>query len=332
MSMDAGFFPDAARAAEMDRRMRAGLADSLEYLAETLAAQLGANRSGLDALVCRMRAGAVYPASTFGLYYEAASALIDGDHDAALTLFDELAREQPRPSDALRIVTLEESGTAANAERYRRLMDNDAQTRFGFIQPAPEVARKAHALALSSLARLERAVPALAHEFRALVRDLIFVAGLPGADYQFAGGSSYMLWGALFLNAEHHADEIAMIEAMAHESAHSLLFGFSYDEALVRNADDELFPSPLRVDPRPMDGIYHATYVSARMHWALSQLLESGDLIPAETEFAREARDADLRSFFDGHEVVRAHGELTATGQALMDQALAYMQSVRATA
>lgn len=332
MSLSPAFFPDAARAAAMDRRMRAGLADSLEYLAGTLAAQLGADRSGLDALVREMRAGAVFPGSTFGLYYEAASALIDGDHDSALALFEELAQERPRPASDLRIVTLEESGTAANAERYRRLMDNDAQTRFGFIQPAPEVARKAHALALSSLARLERAVPALAREFRALVRDLIFVAGLPGSDYQFAGGSSYMLWGALFLNAEHHADEIAMIEAMAHESAHSLLFGFSYDEALVNNPDDELFPSPLRVDPRPMDGIYHATYVSARMHWALSQLLESGDLTPAETEFAQTARDADLRSFFDGHAVVSAHGKLTATGQALMDQALAYMQSVRATA
>lgn len=332
MSLEAGFFPDAARAAAMDRRMRAGLADSLEYLAETLAEQLDADRSGLDALVREMRSGAIYPASTFGLYYEATSSLIDGDQDAALALFDELARERPRPSAELRIVTLDESGTPANAQRYRRLMDNDAQTRFGFIQPAPDVAQQARKLALSSLARLERAVPALEQEFRMLVRDLIFVAGEPGAAYQFAGGSSYILWGALFLNAEHHTDEIAMIEAMAHESAHSLLFGFSYDEALVNNPDDELFPSPLRVDPRPMDGIYHATYVSARMHWALSQLLESGDLTPAETEFAREARDADLRNFFDGHAVVSAHGKLTATGQALIDQALAYMQSVRATA
>lgn len=328
MSLEAGFFPDAARAAAMDRRMRAGLADSLEYLAETLAEQLEADRSGLDALVREMRSGAIYPASTFGLYYEATSSLIDGDQDAALGLFDELVRERPRPSAELCIVTLDESGTPANAQRYRRLMDNDAQTRFGFIQPAPDVAQQARKLALSSLARLERAVPALAQEFRALVRDLIFVAGEPGAAYQFAGGSSYMLWGALFLNAEHHTDEIAMIEAMAHESAHSLLFGFSYDEALVENADDELYPSPLRDDPRPMDGIYHATYVSARMYWALSRLLDSGELSASEAEFAREARDADLRNFFDGHAVVHQHGRLTATGRALMVEALAYMQSV----
>lgn len=330
MNISPHFFPDGARAVSMDARMRVGLADSLAYLAETVREQLSADMQALDALVARMRAGESYPPSTFGLYYEAASALIDGDTERALELLDELVCEQPRASSGLRIVTLDESGTRSNAARYQRLMDSDARTRFGFLQPSPEVAKEARQLALASLDRLERAVPALAQESRMLVRDLIFVAGEPGAAYQFAGGSSYMLWGALFLNAEHHTDEIAMIEAMAHESAHSLLFGFSYDEALVENADDELYPSPLRDDPRPMDGIYHATYVSARMHWALSQLLSSGALSAPEAAFARDARDADLRNFFDGHAVVSEHGRLTVTGQALMTEALTYMQSVRA--
>jgi hypothetical protein len=50
-----------------------------------------------------------------------------------------------------------------------------------------------------------------------------------------------------------------MVQMLAHESSHNLLFGFSADESLVENSPEELFPSPLRMDPRPMDGICHAT-------------------------------------------------------------------------
>lgn len=327
--MDAGFFPDAARAAEMDRRMRAGLADSLEYLAETLASQLDADRCGLDALVRRMRAGAVYPASTFGLYYEATSALIDGDTGAALALLAELGAEQPLAASALRIVTLDEAATPVNVARYQRLMDSDPLIHFGFCQPREAIATSARALVAAAVQRLHRIDPMLAGEFEALVRELILVVGESDVEYQFAGGSSYMLWGALFLNAEHHTSEVAVIEALAHESAHSLLFGFCHDEPLVNNADDELFASPLRVDPRPMDGIYHATYVSARMHRVLSVLLESGDLSDEEAASVRTARDEDEDHFFAGLGVVREHALLTDTGRALMAEAEAYMRSVR---
>src|SRR5690606_11375550 len=117
----------------------------------------------------------------------------------------------------------------------------------------------------SSHRLLSVAIPELAAEFDALVSQVIMVEGNPVAKYQFDGGSSYMLWGGLFLNATSHQNDVALIEVMAHESAHILLFGYASDEALVNNDDDTLYHSPLRVDPRPMDGIFHATYVSARM-------------------------------------------------------------------
>jgi hypothetical protein len=76
-----------------------------------------------------------------------------------------------------------------------------------------------------------------------------------------------------------------------------------------------------------MDGIYHATYVSARMHWAMSRLLQAGVLDDGARELAESAREADRRNFEAGHEVVRKHGRLTDTGRALMDSAAAYMRS-----
>ena len=67
--------------------------------------------------------------------------------------------------------------------------------------------------------------------------------------------------------------DLDMVQALAHESAHLLLFGMCADGPLLENAnDDHRYSSPLRTDSRPMDGIVHATFVTARMCCALSQL------------------------------------------------------------
>jgi HEXXH motif-containing protein len=134
-----------------------------------------------------------------------------------------------------------------------------------------------------------------------------------------------MLWGALFINPSRPKTDIELVETLAHESAHSLLFGFAIDDALVENADDERFRSPLRDDPRPMDGIFHAAFVSARMHYAMSRLAASGLLSTEEAEAAGVARERDRDAFYDGLATVEANGLLTARGAALMADAKAYM-------
>ena len=142
---------------------------------------------------------------------------------------------------------------------------------------------------------------------------------------QIDGGSHYQLWGALFLNAGFHSTDEAMAEVIAHESAHSLLFGLCTHETLVLNDDDEGYPSPLREDLRPMDGIYHATFVSARMHWAMNRLLEAGLVQPQRRDEIVKARDADRINFESGLSVVRKSGQLTPLGREVMAGAQRYM-------
>ena len=48
-----------------------------------------------------------------------------------------------------------------------------------------------------------------------------------------------------------------------------------------------MFSSPLRTDPRPMDGVVHATYVVARMHQTISRLLDAGVLSETDQAAAR---------------------------------------------
>lgn len=185
--------------------------------------------------------------------------------------------------------------------------------------PAPEAVAKTFVQRYrEGFGLLQQGVPELAAEVAGLVRDVVGLAGGPEDTGEFHGGSHFQLWGALFLNAQLHATRIAMAEVIAHESAHSLLFGFCTREPLVRNDDIELYPSPLRADPRPMDGIYHATFVSARMHWTMARLLASCLLTAQEEQEARDAMLEDARNFQAGYRVVEEHGRLTDHGERLM--------------
>lgn len=325
MSVHFGFPPDALRARQLDQRMRGQLADSLEYLRQALGHGTNGSQT-LDALVGAMHAGHVYPPSTFGLYYELATALLDEEEEASIPLLDELAEEKPLAYAGTRIMALDAILPVAKRRRYQRLMDTDPARPFHILSPPPGQVAQAVGRVDAALARLRKTIPELAGEFEALIRELVLVVGAPGRSNEFAGGSCYMLWGALFINTDAHENEMAMIEALVHESAHSLLFGFTIDEPLIENPDNELYDSPLRSDPRPMDGIYHATFVSARMHWALSALLAS-ELDEQERHWLEEARERDYDNFYLGYDIVARHARLTDTGRHLIEAAAGYMQA-----
>jgi HEXXH motif-containing protein len=309
--------------------MRRSLADSLAHIRDQIHGKLPFDEAALTAMVADMYAGARYPASTFGLYSEIVLALVDaGDAGLAQARIEELLLEAPL-AGRWRVLPLDAPEHACHRALYARQLDSDPNIRFLIAPPAAALASAYGERLLRSFALMERAVPGLAAEFDALVSDVILLVGDPKAKYQFDGGSSYMLWGGLFLNATSHPDEVTMVEVMAHESAHLLLYACAADEALVQNGDDDLYRSPLRVDERPMDGIFHATFVSARMHWAMSRLLEWGQLDDEARRRAEAARTSDAQNFWSGHGVVAEHGRLTATGASVMQAAAGYMASVR---
>lgn len=308
--------------------MRLSLADSLEHIGEEATGKLPFDFSTLEPLITDMRDGARYPSSTFAIYAELVLSICNDELDLALLLLQELVQEKPL-AQGFRVLSIEDPVHVRNTGRYLRSMNNDPNIQFFMGPPSVDLSAKFSQQVLTSYKLLACAVPGLAEEFDELVSDVIMVVGDDKAKYQFDGVSSYLLWGALFLNATSHATDVAIVEVMAHESAHILLYACAADEALVRNADEELFSSPLRVDPRPMDGIYHATFVSARMHWALAELIRSGQLDAKGLATAENAQLENVKNFWAGHDVVAQHGQLTQTGSQVMQTAFSYMTSVR---
>lgn len=322
--IDRSFAPDGARGRTIDAAMHLELARSIEYLVEQCQGRVDFDPAAAGDLVRRLDGGARLPPVGFARYYELVFSLLANELDEAATRWRNLVATGDA-SPGLRVVPLEDPSESELGALYTRLMSGDGSDGASILPPPPDVMQDFERRFRDGLDLMKRADGALAEEFLAIIREVVCVVGNPSRKTQLDGSSHYQLWGALFINAEFHDTPEAMMEVLAHESGHSLLFGFCTHEPLVYNDDEPRYASPLRRDPRPMDGIYHATFVSARMHLAMERLLASGLVEASRRPTVREAMHADAKNFRDGDAVVRASADLSPLGRALIDNARAYL-------
>jgi hypothetical protein len=321
-----GFAPDPIRALALDQAVRKGLADSLTVVFDNL--DVGPDSGRVGSLLTRVRAGPIPPA-LFGCYFELVLALFnERDHEAA-ALVDELLQFPAPESAALRIVTLDDRDLGpGQSSRYRRLLRADIG---GEIQPlAPRRRGEAGARLTEALELLRLAAPALSGELLGLVRQIVAAAPEKGPrGFTFGGASTFSLWGALVLNADGFGDRLDIAVSLAHEAAHTLLFGLALGGALAENDPAERYNSPLREDPRPMEGVAHATFVAARMIWALEALVGSGQLSGAETLRAGDQLAVNERACDEGLATVFADARCTPAGAAVFDGLRRYIDGRR---
>lgn len=311
------FWPSAVRGAALDGRMQGELASSLAHLAEVCANSAPDITRQLIGPRALLSAGQALPSRAFGLYFHLASSLFECNDTAARWAAVQLGAIEAR-TPGLRMQGWGSAESAA-VEVVLALRMGDEINQFASIPEA--TARCFAALVTEGLALLQAAAPELHGEITGLLSEMLFAQAPVGATMEFDGASHYQFWGLLLLNPSHHHTPLGIAEVLAHEAGHSLLFGLTIDEPLVHNDDDELFDSPLRPDPRPMDGIFHATFVSARMAWAMEALADSGLLTPAEQHHARGEAAKDRENFSKGYQTVMQHGRLSATGRETIDNA-----------
>ena len=302
------------------------MAESLEHVAGESRDILAVDEAKFRILTAALREDRRFPPTTFALYYDLVDAVVEDRLDEAERCFAAIVAEKPigRPLD---YVALDDAMLGPGmAARYGRMMDTDAENPHRFFGPTAEQIAAFRPLLEESLSLMRRGCPRVHAEFMELVDQIVLSDGTNLANGEdFLAGSSFTLWGTVFLNPAASRTPLSLLGTLAHEAAHSLLFGIQISGALVLNPDDERFASPLRVDLRPMDGVYHATFVSARMHFAMQELLASGLLRGEETAHAQEAAARDRGHFFEGLRVVKKKGRLSPAGAAVMAGAEAYM-------
>lgn len=316
------FFPDGARAVEV-------YATVLRRLGESIAAIVAAmpvapeRRASWGTITERIRRRGRPRAAVFAAYHELVSAVERDDVDAASRLLDQIDAAVDMPAGPFAVSWAD----VAEGERqlYLRALNADPTTPVAFTAPDADIAATAIRTTEEALAELDRSAPEIAAEIRGLLTQIVLVAGTAGSDGRFDGATTFCCWGALFLNAEEHQSLVDMIDGLAHESSHALLYGLALGGPLVTNPVTERHPSPLRSDLRHLDGIFHATFVSARMHLAHGRILAGGRLTPGQQEAARHGRITSAAAFSAGLRTLRENARFTPLGAELIDSAERYM-------
>jgi HEXXH motif-containing protein len=316
---ETNFEPSAERGAALDQRVRERLADTLDYVFAEVGKALGVDRKAAARLSSQIRRQRQSP-HMFGAYFEMVLQIEDDDLEQARHLAREIITREPLAGTHISAIDHRAPGEAA---RYRRLLVEDPNMA---LQPGDALLAQTTDRIKAAFDLLDRGFPEMAAEIRELLAEIVIAAGpTDPLALTFDGASSYMLWGAILLNARGQNNVLDTAQALAHESGHNLLFGFCASGPLIENTDDEMFSSPLRTDPRPMDGVVHATYVVSRMHQTISRLLDAGVLSETEQAAALDDLAAHRRNFAAGDQVIRDGGRLTRLGNVLIDSARAYM-------
>lgn len=313
MSTPFGIEADPGRALRLDDELRKRLADSLSYAVTELDLFEPAALPQFERFLVQLRANPVEP-QAFGIYYDLVLALERDEREAAQQLSSELLA-LPVPAPTIRLRSLSDLD-ATQRDRYCRQVDTDPETVMR-IEPPPEaMTRHCRWRIEEALQLLQQGYPELAQELNAILREVV-IAVSPELDpaIEFDGASSFLLWGSIALNARGHETRLDTLEALVHESAHCLLFGLSHTERLLENDQRARYASPLRIDPRPLDGIFHATFVTARVHHALDTLLRRGALQGAEVAQAERSLAEYSAAFADGAATLERHAALTTLGR-----------------
>lgn len=127
------------------------------------------------------------------------------------------------------------------------------------------------------------------------------------------GLTSVRVFGAVYLRIPEFTDprEILSyyVEHLTHEISHLHLHTFMADNPLVLNPDSERYKAPLRIDPRPMRGIFHAVFVLSRIVMILGKWLAT-----EENEVTRKHLSQFSHRFRMGCNTIKENARLTASG------------------
>lgn len=233
-------------------------------------------------------------------------------------------------SEAIRVTTIAPPHYSPfEVARLTRWWDAEPQNAFGLTPVSEEEFGTARQLIGTSFELLEQSSPDLHAEILALVRE-IAVARPEGAQRTaFGAASSFALWGGFVIDYASNDSWPLMFRTIVHESGHNLLFAIAREGPLVENDPDERFPSPVRSDPRPMDGIYHAAFVSARESLALDRLLcwneTSGALEPEDADLVLKLLEVSVLNFRDCLETLRKDASLTRLGADILAECESWM-------
>lgn len=316
-----GLFRECGHPTIIEASVRAELAESLAHIVDRAQSYLNVDHGSVAAAIERIR-GARQEPGVFARYFDLIFSVSANDFAKADILLAEIVERISSEPASLNIVPYARKDLGSDYDRFPRLVFAEFSENNPMASPSPAQSSGA-AQALTQAREIISIVDPRIHDETEAFLTRIYLAAPswhPGAK-RFGGVTSLMAWGSSFINVDFYRTRWDAVQFLVHEITHSLLLGLSCREPLVRNPPEESYKSPLRAEPRPMDGIFHATLVCARLASFNRSWLESGLLAEDAFLASEKAVDSNLRGFRDGLDVVEKFGDLSQGGRDLLASA-----------
>ena len=323
------FSPGRETGIALRRCLNDDFAKGLAYVFDACARHIEIPGCASEALLNRIRAGSRETPFMYALYFELLEAIERDRLDDAKSLIARMVTLEPAESGIL-LTSLRPEEFPWDPSIFAGYFAAEEDSDTSFTAPPAEAVPPRKAQTGAALELISRAAPGLAAELEEIVTTVVLARAVPLGDESgqvdpWQGASALRAFGSILANDELDPSVIDCAVSLIHEESHNALFALSPSEGVVSNADGERQASPLSRDPRPFEGIFHATFVIARVVYGMEIMLNSGRLTGEEQQQAAQAAESHRPLFFDGLKTLRRRARLTAQGEAALDAAEAYM-------
>lgn len=195
----------------------------------------------------------------------------------------------------------------AQWSRYEQVLTSEFPEKSYIKAPSKTAFNQSARLVQDALHEIEKISPDYFSEVEALVSNVLIVN-----SNRFIAGSSFTLLGLVSL-ADNH-DFNMTVEYLVHETAHQYLYNLTVFDELCSGVG--MHTSPLRKDPRPIEGIYHAVFVLARLMDFYNRALRTETLLPKDF-MERQLSHYRLR-YKDAYDLLLEKATLTDLGRDLL--------------
>jgi HEXXH motif-containing protein len=165
-----------------------------------------------------------------------------------------------------------------------------------------------------AFAIIEKYLPPIYDEMQLLLRTVVPVGYLPerhaSCSYEDALGSIYLTL---------HPNPLKIAEALVHEFQHNKLHALMRLDAVLTNARTSRHRSPVRPDPRPLEGVLLAVHAFIPVAMMYRAMTAASDPLSKSRDWGATCEAAE-RVYREGADTLYAHGEPTKTGRALLDE------------